>query len=215
MSKLVSLMDALVEHWRLVEQEEGAPFVLQDGTTRDLALQLRNEAAAAMTAIVAPENEREGLQYSLQVARRAVMEKATRFRAAVRYLYPNSPYARSLPRGESPTAATAKLFLMGEATAALWQTIDDSGTPLVVDGETQADFAGHVANLISVWTQLSEPRIAEGLARQDRRTKSLRLVALIKLYRQAIPVHFGPNSVFARSLPRLSRPSRSRRKKTD
>ncbi len=209
----VTTADLFLAHWADVETVTGTSFTLQSGIGKDDFSDLREDLAAAITAIEAPANARAIASQDLLTKRSEMSDIISNFNRSVRYRFRNSTYIPALPKVPSNKAGFGVFVRAADDVASLWATINANSPaiagftpPLLIGTLTLAQYNTKLAALKTAFTTLSTKEQALKLKREQRNATLPALHATMVLYRQAVIASFAPTNALVLSLPRLTPP---------
>jgi hypothetical protein len=207
----VTTADTFLEHWTLVESTTGTEFNLQTGQGKADFTDLREDTAAAITALEAPLNARAIASNDLLVKRAELNTLIADFNRAVRYLFRTTNYPKALPKVPTPRAGFGVFTKACDDVSNLWTTINANvppvvgfTPPLLVSTVTLAQFNTKVAAVKTAFTTLTNKDQDLRLKREQRNLTLKPLRATMVLYRQAVLATFSPTNALVLSCPKVT-----------
>jgi hypothetical protein len=211
-TRYIKTTDEFIAHWTLVNSAINPDLKLSGNYGITSFVNDRIALAASMDALVARENEVEGLMATRDNLRQGLQRRVWHFNALVRGLFPRSAYSRMLPRLPKQDSAP-KVWMQAMAEAAnVWALIDammpvPAGITLplsLAGGYTRTQFDADVATLLATYNALDTALAARRSSIEARDATWAAMQARMVQYRLTVQGRLESGAALLGSLPRLS-----------
>ncbi len=210
-SSYISTIDLFSAHWAAVNLDPlAAPSLLtRDGTPLAGLANVRNDLALATQDVEDRLNDKEINRARVENAKRSLLVRSQELGRRLRGVLPtDSPFLKALPDLPVQTSAQEIFLKPMRDLANLWNRVNDDASDLELSGDYTADnFKTEVANLITLYSLLSQAEMDLKIAREKRNALQNEAKKILSAYRPAVEGLFPPGSPLVVTIPLLYAPA--------
>lgn len=211
---IASRCGSLARHWEHVENDIlGHPFPLSDGTSRETFLDYLEQYQTAYQSARTARNSLVMALFLRDKRKESLAWVIPNFRAALRYQLSGTSFAGSIPL-QPRKVDTETVFLRAyDKLAHLWEQVNAEPAqgqftpPLTLaGGMTLQGLRDEIAALREEYLAVKQAELDLKLARAQRDDAYRALRTRMRLLREALAAHLGPDHYMVAATPRIAAP---------